>query len=332
MNHPIKHTKPIPRKKQRRSTNQEAGIQEANRRYPFRVPSSLSQRIDWNNPQDPLHRQFMPSAEEMLSVAGFTTDPLAEERARHTTQDSLSPAYIPGLLQKYHGRVLLQLSGECAIHCRFCFRRHDDYADIPKNREEWSPALALIARDTSLREVIFSGGDPLMLADNPLATLVHRLAMIPHLKRVRVHSRMPIVTPKRVGSALIRWMTETRLTPIMVIHCNHPAELDNAALAAIARLVDAGIPVLSQSVLLKGVNDDAHTLALLYEKLINHRVMPYYLHLLDKVAGAAHFQVTETVARTLIIELQARLPGYAIPRLVWEQAGAPSKTPIASLP
>ena len=331
MNHPIKHTKPIPRKKQRWSTDQNTGIQEANQRYSFRVPSPLSQRIDWNNPRDPLQRQFMPSAEEMLTAEGFTTDPLAEEQARHTIHDSPSPVYIPGLLQKYHGRVLLQVSGQCAIHCRFCFRRHDDYADIPKNSDDWSPALALIASDTSLHEVLFSGGDPLMVADDHLAALVQRLAIIPHLKRLRVHSRMPIVTPKRVGTALLRWMTETRLTPIMVIHCNHPAELDNNALAAIARLVDAGIPVLSQSVLLGGVNDDANTLATLYEKLIDHRVIPYYLHLLDKVAGAAHFQVTEAVARTLMTELQARLPGYAIPRLVWEQAGASSKTPLPSL-
>ena len=300
---------------------------EAAHLYPFRVPSALAKRIDGENLRDPLRRQTWPSAEELRSVEGFVADPLEEARMRQ-----MSPTRVPGFLQKYHGRVLLQVSGQCAIHCRFCFRRHDTYAHIPKDGAAWLPALTAIANDPSLQEVIFSGGDPLMRSDAHLAHLAQRLAAVPHLARLRIHSRMPIVTPKRVGSALLRWLTGTRLTPVMVVHCNHPAELDARALSALSRLVAAGIPVLNQSVLLQGVNDDADTLAMLCERLVNHRVIPYYLHRLDPVAGAAHFQVSEHNARALITQLQARLPGYAIPRLVWEQPGAPSKTPVPPLP
>ena len=320
--HPIKHIHSIPRQVQH-GEQLDTEAQEAATLYPFRVPSQWAKRIDWNDLHDPLRRQVYPSAEEQRLVHGFVTDPLQERQ----TQPSSPPA-VPGLLHKYHGRVLLQLSGHCAIHCRFCFRRHDAYADIPQNLQAWSPALTYIARDPSLHEVIFSGGDPLMLPDTQLTDLVQQLAAIPHLLRLRVHSRMPVVTPKRVGAALLRWLTGTRLTPIMVIHCNHPAELDEAAQTALARLVHAGIPVLSQSVLLEGVNHDADTLVALYETLVRHRVIPYYLHLLDSVAGAAHFQVKKEQAQALIAQLQARLPGYAVPRLVWEQPGKSSKTPV----
>ena len=286
----------------------------------------MAKRINWDDPQDPLRRQVLPSTEELHRVDGFVTDPLAEAEARRS-----SGAQIPGFLQKYHGRVLLQVSGQCAIHCRFCFRRHDAYADIPKNLAEWSAALTSIANDPSIHEVLFSGGDPLMLPDWRLAELVQQLATIPHLARIRIHSRMPIVTPKRIGAALIRWLTETRLTPVMVIHCNHPLELDARAQAALSRLVNAGIPVLNQSVLLKGVNDNVDTLTALCETLVNHRVIPYYLHLLDPVAGAAHFQVGKEDARALVAQLQARLPGYAIPKLVQEQPGKLSKTEVLSM-
>ena len=331
MDHPIKHTNLLPRKKQA-WPHLDAEAQEAAHQYPFRLPFVLAKQINWDNGQDPLGRQVLPSAKELRRVEGFTTDPLAEEKVRQTSHTSSSHAYIPGLLQKYHGRVLLQVSGQCAIHCRFCFRRHDTYADIPENMKEWAPALSLIANDSSIHEVLFSGGDPLMLADGRLTELVQHLATIPHVARLRVHSRMPVITPKRVGPTLIHWMRKTRLTSIMVIHCNHPAELNAAAQAAITRLVDSGIPVLNQSVLLKGVNDDVDTLTTLCEMLVNHRVIPYYLHRLDPVAGAAHFQIEEQRARALIAQLQARLPGYAIPRLVWEQPDQPSKTLLAPLP
>ncbi|MBF0463366.1 MAG: EF-P beta-lysylation protein EpmB [Magnetococcales bacterium] len=286
--------------------------------YSWRVPSVWAKRIDWHNPNDPLRRQVMPSAAELQSVAGFTVDPLAEHGEQR----------VPGLLQKYAGRVLLQVSGHCPIHCRYCFRRHDTYANLPHDRATWAPALQWIAQDPSIHEVVLSGGDPLMVADRHLAELVQSLAAIPHLLRLRVHSRMPVVAPKRVGVRLLRGLTTTRLTPVLVIHCNHAAELDAAVLAGLARLQQAGILVLNQSVLLRGVNDDADTLVALCETLVNHRVLPYYLHLLDPVAGAAHFQVDRERARALILELQARLPGYAVPKLVWEQPGQSSKVAV----
>lgn len=296
----------------------DAEVQQAADIYPLRVPSAWAKRMGWDDQQDPLSRQVLPSGAELRQVAGFVTDPLVEEAARQ----------LPGLLQKYAGRVLLQVSGQCAIHCRFCFRRHERYTDLPNSPATWSPALALIAADSSIHEVVLSGGDPLMLADRQLADLVGRLAAIPHLLRLRIHSRMPIVTPKRIGPPLLRWLTGTRLTPVMVLHCNHPAELDSAALDGIARLLQAGVLLFNQSVLLKGVNDEVDILATLCELLVNHRVVPYYLHLLDPVAGAAHFQVDLSRARQLITQLQARLPGYAVPKLVMEQPGQPSKTPI----
>ena len=296
----------------------EAGAQQAADLYPFRVPSAWAKRIDWENLQDPLGRQVIPSAEELRPVSGFSTDPLAEQGARR----------IPGLLQKYAGRVLLQVTGECPIHCRFCFRRHESYADLPDSPAAWLPALAAIAQDASLHEVVLSGGDPLMLPDGRLADLTQRLATIPHLRRLRIHSRMPVVTPRRINQPLLHWLTATRLTPVMVIHCNHPDELDPAVLAGLARMLEAGVLLLNQSVLLRGVNDEAGILARLCETLINHRVIPYYLHLLDPVAGAAHFQVERADARALIRQLQARLPGYAVPKLVWEQPGQPSKMAV----
>ena len=324
--HPIKHTNTFSGQEQTWERLR-AETQKISNGYPLRVPSAIAKRINWADPQDPLRRQILPSIEELHLVDGFVTDPLAEEQVRYASR-----TYIPGLLQKYHGRVLLQVSGHCAIHCRFCFRRHETYRDIPKNLQEWSPALAFIANAPSIHEVLLSGGDPLMVADWRLAELVQQLANIPHLARLRIHSRMPVVTPKRIGNKLINWLTATRLTPIMVIHCNHPAELGASAKTALARLVNAGISVFNQSVLLKGVNDDVDTLATLCETLIDLRVIPYYLHLLDPVAGAAHFHVTEGHACALITELQRCLPGYAIPRLVREQPGEPSKTLVMREP
>ncbi|MEO5339690.1 MAG: EF-P beta-lysylation protein EpmB [Magnetococcus sp. MYC-9] len=296
----------------------DAGARQAASHYPMRIPSAWSKRIDWHNDRDPLGRQVIPSGEELRTVAGFVTDPLAEQEAQQA----------PGLLQKYRGRVLLQLSGQCAIHCRFCFRRHSDYTTLPADLEGWSPALAWIANDPTLHEVIFSGGDPLMQSDALLAAMTERLAAIPHLQRLRIHSRIPVVNPQRIREPLLHGLTATRLQPVLVVHCNHPAELDGPAREALARLLQAGVLLLNQSVLLRGVNDEVEVLAELFETLVNLRVVPYYLHLLDPVAGAAHFEVMEERAKELIRHLQARLPGYAIPRLVREQPGQPSKTVV----
>lgn len=294
----------------------------AHKQYPFKAPSSFLKRIHWNDSMDPLLRQIMPVKEELHKIPGFISDPLNEVNSRHLS------GYVPGLIQKYQGRVLLRVSPLCAIHCRFCFRRHDDYMDVPKTMNDWQPALDFIKKDPSLHEVIYSGGDPLMLDDRFLKQLTRSLSKIPHLKRLRIHSRMPVVAPNRISKKLIQWMTETRLKPIMVIHCNHANELNESVFMALSCLIKARIPVLSQSVLLKNINDNENILADLFEALINGGIMPYYLHLLDPVDGAAHFQVEEKRATDLMTRLRNRLPGYAVPRLVREEPKKPAKTVI----
>jgi L-lysine 2,3-aminomutase len=288
-------------------------------RFPLLVPRTYVARIRRANPRDPLLAQILPRPEECLATPGFSADPLGESAGRRG----------PGLLGKYPGRSLIVTTGVCAVHCRFCFRRHFPYPMPDAGREFLDQALGHLAADTSLREVILSGGDPLTLEDGRLAEIAQRLAGIEHLRRLRVHTRMPIVIPQRVTPELIAWLRGTRLTPIMVVHVNHPAEIDSAVADAMGRLVDAGIAVLSQTVLLREVNDRAEVLAELCERLVDLRVMPYYLHQLDRVAGAAHFEVPESHGRALVAELRARLPGYAVPRYVREVVDATSKTVLA---
>jgi EF-P beta-lysylation protein EpmB len=262
----------------------------------------------------------LPLAEEEADVPGFTADPLAESAAQ----------WAPGLLKKYAGRVLMVTTGACAVHCRYCFRRHFPYQDAPRSLEGWSESMARIESDESIQEVLLSGGDPLTIVDETLAELANRLAEIPHLARIRIHTRLPIVIPQRVCDRLLAWLCGTRLRGIVVVHANHPAEIDDAVAAVLTRLVQAGVPVLNQSVLLRGVNDDWQTLYRLSQRLIDLGVMPYYLHQLDRVAGAAHFEVPEERGRAIIRELCARLPGYAVPRYVRETPGEPGKTPLSS--
>jgi EF-P beta-lysylation protein EpmB len=235
----------------------------------------------------------------------------------------------PGLLQKYRSRVLMVTTGACAVHCRYCFRRHFPYSTGPRSLAEWGEAFAQIEADPTLREVILSGGDPLMLADRPLGELVARLGQIAHLRRLRVHTRLPLLIPERITAELVALLRSTRLTSIVVIHANHPRELEGDAASAIARLADAGIVLLNQTVLLAGINDDLETLVELSERLVELRVLPYYLHQLDRVAGAAHFEVDEARGRELIAGMRAELPGYAVPRYVRETAGAASKLILA---
>lgn len=291
---------------------------EAARRFGLVVPREFLERIEPGNPSDPLLRQVLPIASESESSAGFVADPVGDLLARQA----------PGLLRKYHGRALLLLTGTCAIHCRYCFRREYPYADEPRGLAQWEPALDAIARDPSLEEVIFSGGDPLTLTDGWLGELARRLARVPHLRRIRLHTRLPIAIPSRVNDELLAWLKGTRLAPVVVVHANHPDELDERVAAALGRLVDAGIPVLNQAVLLRGINDDAPTLEALCRRLVDLRVMPYYLHQLDPVVGAGHFFVPVERGRQILRELRARLPGYALPRYVQEQAGAASKLPL----
>ncbi len=288
-------------------------------RFPLRVPRSLLARIRRGDPSDPWLLQVLPREAEDADQPGFTADPVAEAGATQT----------PGLLAKYQNRLLIVASGRCGVHCRFCFRRHFPYRDSPRTPEDWHAILGEIAAATSVREVILSGGDPLTLDDDRLGWLAGRLAAIPHLARLRIHTRLPVIIPERVTNELLAWLRGTRLTTVVVIHVNHPGEIDDAVAEGLTRLVDAGIVVLSQSVLLRGVNDRVEVLARLLERLADLRVMPYYLHQLDRVAGAAHFEVPEPEGIALVEQLRARLPGYAVPRYVRQPPHGPSKLVLA---
>ncbi len=232
------------------------------------------------------------------------------------------------MLHKYHGRALLIVTGACAVHCRYCFRREFPYAEAHAGVGQWRSALAYLAGDASIREVILSGGDPLSLSDQRLGLLLAELDRVPHLKRLRIHSRQPIVLPERVDDGLLDLFARTRLQSVLVVHANHPREIDDTVRAALARLANAGVTLLNQSVLLRGVNDAAATLAELSEVLFAGRVLPYNLHLLDRVCGAAHFEVNESEASAIMEQLRQRLPGYLVPRVVREQPGQPAKIPV----
>jgi len=294
------------------------GARRAASRFPLVVPRDFLARMRSGDSHDPLLRQVLPLDAEEEEVEGYGSDPVGESGA----------SLLPGLIQKYEGRVLLVAAGTCAINCRYCFRREFPYADVPRGLEAWRPALGQIAADPTVSEVILSGGDPLVLSDGTLERLASELAAIPHLKRLRIHSRLPIVIPERVTESLLSWFRGTRLSPVLVVHANHPAELVGACSRALAKIVEAGVPVLNQSVLLRGVNDDADSLEQLSERLIELRVRPYYLHQLDPVRGAAHFHVREHRGREIVAELRRRLPGYAVPQYVREVPGATSKVPI----
>lgn len=294
------------------------GAQAASEDFALRVPMSYLRRITKGDPNDPLLKQILPLSEELLPTPGYQTDPLAEQDANP----------IPGLVHKYHGRVLLILSPNCAVNCRYCFRRHFPYQDNKPGREEWQQALDYIANDSSITEVIYSGGDPLAASDRQLQWLTEQIAQITHVQRLRIHSRLPIMIPERITDQCLRWLTDYPLLPSMVIHSNHPNELDHTVASALARLKQAGVTLLNQTVLLSGVNDRADTLQQLSEKLFQMGVLPYYLHQLDRVTGAAHFEVSDQRAKELITELMARLPGYLVPKLVREIPDKPNKMPV----
>ena len=287
--------------------------------FPVFVPRPYLQRIRPGDPSDPLLRQVLPVAEEMQPVPGFVSDPLEEQSA--------SPA--PGLLHKYPGRVLLVVNGTCAIHCRYCFRRHFPYSETPKSIAAWEPALHVIENDPSVHEVLLSGGDPLTQVDSLLDRLISRLESIPQLKRLRIHSRLPIVIPSRITAELIERLARSRLQVSLVIHANHPHEIDGTVQRQLLNLKGAGVTLLNQSVLLRGVNDQAATLIELSEQLLDGGVLPYYLHQLDPVAGAAHFQVPVEHGLGIIKAMRNALPGYAVPRYVQEIPGRQAKTVLA---
>jgi len=299
-----------------------AGAVSAARLFRLRVPRGFVRRMRPGDPNDPLLRQVLPLDLEHHRIAGFTTDPVGD----------LTSRVVSGMLHKYEGRALLIATGACAVHCRYCFRRHFPYADEAASTGAWQEALQALHADASITEVILSGGDPLSLSDRKLEQLTSALQQIPHIRRLRIHTRQPVVLPERVDAGLCQWLSELPLQKVVVLHINHAQEIDDEVRAACARLTATGALLLNQSVLLAGVNDTATALADLSEALLDARVLPYYLHLLDRVQGAAHFEVGAARAQTLMAELSGRLPGFLVPRLVHEVAGAPAKMPVPWMP
>ena len=287
--------------------------------FPVFVPLEFLCRMNRNDANDPLLLQVLPRTEESAIDSNFEFDPVGDSKVENA----------PGLLHKYVGRVLLIVSGVCGVHCRYCFRRHYPYSSAPKSIERWLPALEYLQNDSSIHEVILSGGDPLTVVDEHLAQLVDRLDAIPHLRRLRIHTRLPVVIPQRVDQSLCDWLEATRLSKWIVLHINHTQELDASLVQAISRLQKTGALVLNQAVLLRGINDSVSQLESLCESLVDLGVMPYYLHQLDRVSGATHFEVERSRGLAILDDLAKRLPGYAIPKYVAEIAGEASKTAMS---
>ena len=286
--------------------------------FALRVPHGFVARMRRGDPHDPLLRQVLPLDEELRPVPGFSLDAVGDAEA----------GAGQGVIRKYAGRALLVATGSCAVHCRYCFRRHFPYAEQSAAAGGWQAAVEAIAADDSLHEVILSGGDPLSLATPKLAELTSALAGIGHVRRLRIHTRLPVVLPERVDEALAAWLSALPWPVSVVLHANHAQEFDAGVDAALARLRAAGALLLNQAVLLRGVNDSLDAQADLHERSFAAGVLPYYLHQLDRVAGAAHFEVPDAEALALHVALRERLPGYLVPRLVREVAGDTSKRPM----
>ncbi len=286
--------------------------------FPLRVPRGFVARMRHGDPHDPLLRQVLPLDDEDRPVPGFGLDAVGDAAARGGT----------GIIHKYDGRALLVATGSCAIHCRYCFRRHFPYGEETAAAGQWREALDYLAGDATIAEVLLSGGDPLSLATPKLAEFTAALARLPHVRRLRLHTRLPVVLPERVDDALLDWLAALPQQVVIVIHANHASEIDPATGRALEALRRTGATLLNQAVLLRGVNDDADALAALSEALFSAGVLPYYLHQLDRVAGTAHFEVDDHRARDLHAQLSARLPGYLVPRLVREVAGAAAKLAV----
>ncbi|WP_253306067.1 EF-P beta-lysylation protein EpmB [unidentified bacterial endosymbiont] len=286
--------------------------------FPLRVPRAFIARMRVGDPDDPLLRQVLISPQELLSSPEFSPDPLHEQQA----------VGVPGLLHKYPNRVLMVVKGGCAVHCRYCFRRHFPYQDHPSGKQPWQRALAYIAEQPAVDEVIWSGGDPLMAQDQELDWLLTQLEAIPQLQRLRIHTRLPIVIPARITEALCRRLATSRFQILLVTHVNHANEIDATVSAHLEKLRLAGVTLLNQAVLLRGVNDSVAALLALSLALFKAGVLPYYLHQLDKVQGAAHFLVSDDTAQNLWQGVLQQTSGYLVPRLVREVSGALSKTPL----
>ncbi len=290
---------------------------DARKLFALRVPRAFVARMEKGNPRDPLLMQVLTAREEFLEAPGYSTDPLEEQNNA-----------IPGLLHKYQNRALMILKGGCAVNCRYCFRRHFPYNENQGNKRTWQHALDYVAQQPELDEIILSGGDPLMAKDHEIDWLISALEAIPHIRRMRIHSRLPIVIPARITDELVARFTRSRLQVLLVNHINHAQEIDDAFRAAMVRLKQAGVVLLNQGVLLRGVNDQPQILADLSNALFDAGVMPYYLHVLDRVQGAAHFMVEDDEAREIMRGLMKLVSGYMVPKLTREIGGEPSKTPI----
>jgi EF-P beta-lysylation protein EpmB len=292
----------------------------AAKQFPLRVPQAFVELMQIGDSNDPLLRQVLPLQEELISVSGYSTDPIKE--LAYTEK---------GIIHKYQGRVLLLVSGHCAINCRYCFRRHFPYEENRLSRKEWLETILCLAADDSIEEVIYSGGDPLASNDKQLAWLTQQIAAIPHIKRLRIHSRLPVVIPERIDDECLSWLSNHRLDTAFVLHINHANEISPALVNAVTRLRNVGIIVLNQSVLLKGINNSIGALKTLSDQLFAAGVLPYYLHLFDPVSGAAHFDVSLKEAKQLHDEMLACLPGYLVPKLVKDIGGKASKTPAGAI-
>ncbi len=290
-------------------------IELADQAFATRVPRSFVSRMQKGDPTDPLLLQVLPQKQENQQTPGYSADPLDEHQAVQ-----------PSLLHKYQSRVLWIVTGGCAVNCRYCFRRSFPYQDNIISTKQWQRNFDYIKARPEINEVILSGGDPLLLPDSLLKQLFAQLAALPQLKRIRIHTRTPVVLPSRITEELLQIFKTCLLDVIVVLHVNHPNELDSQTQAPFLRLAGSVKALLNQSVLLAGVNDDASTLAQLSEKLFAQNVLPYYLHLLDKVEGASHFDIVDDKSSAIYRELQTLLPGFLVPKLVKEIAGEPNKT------
>lgn len=289
--------------------------------FALRVPRGFVTRMEKKNPNDPLLLQILSQANELIAYPGYYLDPLNEKQSNP----------VPGILHKYHGRALIVLSGACAIHCRYCFRRHFPYKQNNPGKQGWKRIFDYLKINDTVNEVILSGGDPLIIKDEQLSAFIFQAEAITTIKRLRIHTRLPIVIPERITTELIRILSSTRLKTTVVIHCNHPNEINQAVIDALDPLHSSKITLLNQSILLRKINDNSKVLIHLSERLFDAGVLPYYLHLLDPVEGAAHFNVNEDKARHLMAAMMKHLPGYLVPKLVREIPGALSKVPIPYL-
>ncbi len=289
----------------------------ARQKFAQRVPQSFVDRMEKGNPYDPLLRQVLPLSEELEVHQGYSSDPLGEQNND-----------VPGLLHKYRNRALMIVKGGCAINCRYCFRRHFPYDQNKGSKRVWQQSLDYIAQHPEINEIILSGGDPLMAKDEELQWLIDHIADISHIKRLRIHTRLPVVIPDRVTTPLINMLGGTRLQVILVTHINHAQEIDANLTTALRHLKQVGVTLLNQGVMLKGVNDSIEHQVNLSESLFDAGIQPYYIHVLDKVQGAAHFFVSDQEAKAIMQGVMASVSGYLVPKLTREIGGRSSKTPL----